>query len=199
MTAVDDRLREPRGARYAGDVRWDRLFEDLAAQAASDEARDLHWEIADRTRRERALIDLHARLLANVGSPLTVRLPGGPLHGILLDVGPDWVLLEVATQRPVLLALAAVRSFVGPGSRAVGPSAVARRFGLGAALRAVSRDRSTVELVDLDGCATTGTVDVVGNDHLDLAEHPVDAPRRQANVVAHHVVPFAAVAFIRRV
>ncbi|MEO7752559.1 MAG: hypothetical protein ABIS35_04040 [Terracoccus sp.] len=179
-------------------MRWDRLFDDLEAQAASDEARDLHWEIADRTRRERALIDLHARLLADVGTALTVRLPGGPIEGILVDVGPDWVLLETPARRPVLIVLAAVRSVVGPGGRAVGPSPVARRFGLGAALRAVSRDRSTVELVDVDGGVTTGTVDVVGGDHLDLAEHPVEVPRRRANVVAHHVVPFAAIAFIRR-
>ncbi len=63
----------------------------------------------------------------------------------------------------------------------------------------MSRDRSTVELVDVDGCPTTGTVDVVGHDHLDLAEHAADAVRRNANVVAHHVVPFTAIAFVRRV
>ena len=39
-------------------MRWDRLFDDLEAQLALDDVRELDAEVADRTRRERALLDV---------------------------------------------------------------------------------------------------------------------------------------------
>lgn len=181
-------------------MRWDRLFDDLAAQLTLDESRELEAEVADRTRRERALLDLHTRLLANVeASPLGLRLPGRVITGRLTDVGPDWALVETAPDRPCLVALAAVRGITGlaPGART--PSVVAKRFGLGAALRAVSRDRAVVELADVDGRAVTGTIDVVGADHLELAEHAPDEMRRAANITGRLLVPFWSLGSVRRI
>lgn len=180
-------------------MRWDRLFDDLEAQLALDDVRELEAEVADRTRRERALLDLHTRLLANVGSShVGLRLPARVVAGCLVDVGPDWALVETAPGRPVLVALAAVRavSGIGPGART--PSVVARRFGLGTALRAVSRDRAVVEVADVDGQAVTGTIDVVGADHLELAEHASDEVRRTANVTGRLLVPFWSLGSVRR-
>jgi hypothetical protein len=180
-------------------MRWDRLFEDLEAQLALEDARELGSEVADRTRRERALLDLHTRLLANVGATnVGIRLPGRLLTGAVVDVGPDWVLLETAPQRPVLVALTAVRSVTGLGPGARTPSVVAKRFALGAALRALSRDRAVVEVADLDGRPATGTIDVVGADHLELAEHSADESRRAANVTGRLLVPFWSLGSVRR-
>ncbi|WP_147063069.1 hypothetical protein [Terrabacter aerolatus] len=180
-------------------MRWDRLFDDLEAQLALDDARELASEVADRTRRERALLDVHTRLLANVGSPrVALRLSGRVVAGRLADVGPDWALVETAPERPVLVALAAVRSVSGiaPGART--PSVVARRFGVGSALRAVSRDRAVVEVADMDGQVATGTIDVVGADHLELAEHAADETRRTANLTGRLLVPFWSLGSVRR-
>ena len=47
-------------------MRWDQLFGDLEGQLAHEQRRDLDLEVADRTRRERALIGLHERLLATL-------------------------------------------------------------------------------------------------------------------------------------
>src|SRR6478609_501672 len=160
-------------------MRWDRLFDDLEAQLALDEVRGFEAEVADRTRRERALLDVHTRLLAHVDAThVGLRLRERMVAGRLVDVGPDWALVETAPGRPVLVALPAVRAVSGLGPGARTPSVVARRFGLGAALRAVSRDRAVVEVVDVDGRPSTGTVDVVGSDHLELAEHAPDETRR---------------------
>ena len=180
-------------------MRWDRLFDDLEAQLALDDVRGLEAEVADRTRRERALLDVHTRLLAHVDAThVGLRLRERVVAGRLVDVGPDWALVETAPGRPVLVALAAVRAVSGLGPGARTPSVVARRFVLGAALRAVSRDRAVVEVVDVDGHPATGTVDVVGSDHLELAEHAPDETRRSANVTGRLLVPFWSLASVRR-
>ncbi|MEP7333338.1 MAG: hypothetical protein ABI692_14755 [Terracoccus sp.] len=187
--------------RVAGEevrVRWDRLFDDLEAQLELEDARELDAEVADRTRRERAQLDLQSRLLANQGAMVQARVRSGVLTGVVADVGPDWLLLELRPEWAVLVALAALRSVTGLTPGAVTPTTVARRFALGAALRAVSRDRATVALTDVDARVTFGTIDVVGADHLEIAEHASDEVRRASNLVARHLVPFAAIESVRR-
>ena len=44
---------------------------------------------------------------------------------------------------------------------------------------------------------TSGTIDAVGADALDLSEHPADLARREENVVARRVVPFTAIVAVR--
>jgi hypothetical protein len=75
--------------------------------------------------------------------------------------------------------------------------ATAKRFGLGYALRGLSRDRSVVSLADISGSVTTGTVDGVGADALDLSEHPADMARRPENIVGRRVIPFTAIVVVR--
>lgn len=179
-------------------MRWDRLFEDLEARLEADAARERSAEVADRTRRERAQVDLQSRLLASVGAhAVGVRLRAATLTGRLVDVGPDWILLEVGAEGSVLVPTAALRSLTGlaPGVRTA--SVVARRFALGAALRAISRDRALVE-IDSGGLRLVGTIDVVAADHLEVAEHARDVPRRSRDVLATHVVPFAGLESVRR-
>ena len=185
-------------------MRWERLFEELDARFDAEASLERDAEIADRTRRERALIPLSSRLLANVGrATISVRLPGaqGPrvIVGAPGDVGPDWLLLVVDTaQQTHLVPLAGVRGITGLGPGAEEASLVGRRFSLGAGLRGISRDRAVVDLVDLDGQVLTGTIDAVGADHVDLAEHAPDEPRRARHVVRTHVIPVAALGSVRR-
>ena len=184
-------------------MRWERLFEELDARFDAEASLERDAEIADRTRRERALIPLSSRLLANVGrATISVRLPGaqGPrvIVGAPGDVGPDWLLLADTAQQTHLVPLAAVRAITGLRPGAQEASLVGRRFTLGAALRGISRDRAVVDLVDLDGQVLTGTIDAVGADHLDLAEHAPDEPRRARHVVRTHVIPIAALGSVRR-
>ena len=63
---------------------------------------------------------------------------------------------------------------------------------LGYALRVLARDRATVALHLAGGGELVGTVDVVGADHLTLAEHPEGVPRRRENVRRLVTVPFTA-------
>lgn len=174
-------------------MRWERLFADLEGQWEADARRDLEAEVADRTRRERASVDLLTRLAGHRGQSIRlVLVTGGVVEGELSDLGADWILLEQSTRGEVLVPLAAVVGLTGLGLRAE-DSTMARRFGLGYALRVLSRDRAAVVLTDLSGQQCTGTIDTVGADALDLAEHRLGEPRRAGNIKGRRTVPFAAI------
>jgi hypothetical protein len=168
-----------------------------AALRDAEERRDRDAEVADRTRRERAEITLLARLAAHRGRPVRLRLRAGlAVEGQVADLGRDWVLVRLdPSPREALVPLGAVTAIGGlaAGSAAAGS---ARRFGLGLALRALSRDRAVVRLTDVDGATRTGTIDSVGADALDLAEHPVEVPRRSADVRGVWTVPLAALVVV---
>jgi hypothetical protein len=181
-------------------MRWDRLFDDLQAQMDADGQRELDLEVSDRTRRERAQVGLHERLIAHRGSGVELRLSAGVLvSGRVADAGSDWLLVHDHGERGSLVPFRAIVAINGLGVRAAaGPeAATAKRFGLGYALRGLSRDRAVVSLTDTGGSVTTGTIDAVGADALDLSEHPVDVARRPENILARRVIPFAAIVVIR--
>lgn len=181
--------------RYIGAVRWDRLFEDLEARVAAQSRLELDAEVAERTRLERARITVGERIAGAVGAGVTLRLRGAAVvRGRVEDSGDGWVLLVEDGGRQLLVPVAAVLGISGLGRAR--DDTRARRFGLGSAVRGVSRDRRAVVVRDVDGGAVHGTIDAVGADAFDVAEHPLDSPRRPENVRGERVIPFAAVAMI---
>ncbi|MDN5716598.1 MAG: hypothetical protein L0G89_05115 [Janibacter sp.] len=176
-------------------MRWDRLFDDLEAQVAAQTRLELDAEVAERTRTERSKITLGERAAGAVGSVLVVRLQGGSVaRGRLDDAGDGWLFLVEDGGRQLLVATAAVLAISGLGRPR--DDSRARRFGIGSAVRGISRDRRAVAVVDVDGGAVHGTIDSVGADALDITEHPLDSPRRTENIRGERVIPFAAVALI---
>jgi hypothetical protein len=188
------------GHDEGGTMRWDRLFDDLHAQMDADGRRERDLEVSDRTRRERAQVGLSERFIAHRGLPLELRLAAGVfVAGTVADAGSDWLLVHEAGDRGCLVPLGAIVAITGVGSRATAGSGsvTAKRFGLGYALRGLSRDRSVVSLTDIGGSVTTGTIDTVGADVLDLSEHPVEVARRTENIVARRAIPFTAIVVVR--
>lgn len=179
-------------------MRWEGLFADLEGQLAAEERRELDDEVAERTRRERALVTVSDRLAAGLGSGVRLALGTGlRVQGELADLGDGWLLLRArASSRELLVPIAAIATVATLGQHAE-QARTARRFGLGYALRALSRDRATVAVSLFDGgAALVGTIDGVGADHLDLAEHPEGVPRRRENVTAVTTVPFRALVLV---
>jgi hypothetical protein len=182
-------------------VRWEALFADLDAQLAAADAAELAAEVSDRSRREAARLRLTDRARPAIGAELSIGLgAAGVATGRLLRAGPDWWLLATTGGGDVLVCTAAVSWVSGLPVLAGDPdavSAVEGKLGLGYALRGIARDRSPVTLLLRDGAALTGTVDRVGADFVDLAEHAPGEARRAGAVRGGRSVPLAALALVR--
>jgi hypothetical protein len=182
-------------------VRWQQLFDDLEAQLEAQEAAEFQAEVSDRTRYEIGRLRLVDRLRPAVGREIEVRCLGaGSVRGRLARVGADWVLLEEEAGRQGLLSCAAVMAVAGLGAVSTTPGSegvVQSRLDLRHAVRGVARDRSQVQAVLLDGSTVAGTVDRVGADFVELAEHPEGEPRRAVAVRRVRTVPVSALALVR--
>jgi len=181
-------------------MRWQQLFADLQAQFEAEGAAEDRAVGASRARAEMGAVDLVRRLRGSVGLPVALRCRGaGAVTGTLIDAGVDWVLLEDEQGRSLLVANAAVRTVAGLGRRTTPEETgvVRARMDLRWALRGLARDRSAVQVVLDDGGLLTGTLDRVGADHVDLAEHPADLPRRAEAVQGVCAVVIAAIAVVR--
>ncbi|SNR74294.1 hypothetical protein [Blastococcus mobilis] len=182
-------------------MRWQQLFEDLQSQFEAEQAAGERAESASRTRTEMGAVHLGQRLGGALGFSLTLGVRGaGPVAGVLVDQGPDWLLLEDGQGREQLVALAAVGTVAGLGRRTTVPEpvdGVRARLDLRRALRGLARDRRVVQVVLDDGGTLTGTLDRVGADFVELAVHPADEFRRNEAVQGVQAVVIRAVAVVR--
>lgn len=183
-------------------MRLDALFEDLESQFEALQETDLYGEVADRIRAEVGRITVLDRLRGAVGTVVRVELGHvQPVQGTLGRVGKDCVLLEADRYDEWLIPVSALTSVhrLGPWAEpAVG--AVAAKLGLAHLLRGIARDRSPVTIfgAGADSHPVTGTIDRVGADFLEIAEHSLDAPRRRGEVYNVRLIPTAALVAVRR-
>lgn len=183
-------------------MRWDALFADLDAQATALEHAERAAEVDERARIEVGALGLLERLRPAVGSDVRLHC-AGPLtvSGVLARVGPGWVLLDEGVGREVLVALAAVQGVSGLSRLSAAPDSmpiVESRLGLGHVLRGIARDRSPVRICRVDGSVLDATIDRVGTDFLEAAVHPAGEPRRRSEVRDVLLIPYAALAAVRR-
>jgi len=191
-------------------VRWDRFFDDLESQLASE------WEA------ERAALDTEAERLRLSRIALRERLSvlveresdsappsfevadGTVLVADVSGVGADWVALEDARSGALVVPIASIAAIGMPHAdilRSARPAArrsvLADRMTFGFVIRDLVRRRVSVSVHLTQGRMLAGTIDRAGADHLDIALHEPGTPRRASEVSGHRVVPFGAVAWIR--
>ena len=183
-------------------MRWQQLFADLQAQFEAAEDAEARAEWASRARAEMGAVRLAERLAGSIGNDVVLSCRGaGRVAGVLADVGADWLLVDDGRGRDQLVSTEALRAVSGLGRRATpaveDDAPVRVRLDLRRALRGLARDRSAVQVVLDEGAVLTGTIDRVGADHVDLAEHAADEPRRAGAVRQVHAVVIDAVAVVR--
>ena len=181
--------------------RFRRLFADLEARAEAETAWDDEARTDEMARSAVGSVALTDRLRVAPG-PVTVVVRGaGTVRGRVQDVGADVVELVGQDQATWAVALGAVLWVDGLDARAADPLQIGTadaRLGLGALLRRWVRDRLPVTVYLVEGGTLTGTPDRAAADHLDLAEHDPDEPRRAQAVRRVVAVPYPAIAAVRR-
>jgi hypothetical protein len=193
---------------YSREVRWDRFFDDLEDQLASEweaERAALDTE-AERLRLSR--LEFRARLAALGAEQSTSAswelCDGTTVSAAVAGVGADWVgldgrggillvpfsaILGVRMTQPDLLRTARASSG--------GAGGLTQRMTFGFVIRDLVRRRAAVSVHLAAGRRMTGTVDRAGADHLDLALHEPGTARRSDDVKGYRLVPFSAIAWVR--
>jgi len=201
--------RTPRGGvRPLGtfaDVRFDDLFDDLESQLEAElgaERRDLE---AEEERFRIGRLELRDRIAA-APRQLDLTLRGGDrLRLRRMALGRDWlngIVLEGApAETGALVPLHAIASIgvdadaAAASLRAAPAGDLQARLSFAFALRDLARRRVSVILEGAMPAA--GTIDRVGRDHLDLAEHEPGAPPRLGTVRSWRIVPFSSFDWVR--
>lgn len=196
-------------------MRWDRLFEDLEGQLASEWEAERAALDAESERLRISRLDLRSRLraLCTAEAQAVLTLSGRPRASVhLLALGADWIaaselpadgaravqsiriiplhaLLGIGVDHGMLLASAEDRGEPATDLR--------ERMTLGFVLRGLARRRAPVRIRTVEGEELHGTIDRAGADHLDLALHEAGQVRLAGSVSGFRIVPFEAVAEVQ--
>ena len=177
-------------------ARFDDLLAGIVAEADAADAAALDADIAEVERAVRAESRLLDRLRAQRMASIEI-VGGGQVSGLVAAVGRDVVVIAADDGDWAIPAwgMAAVIELSGGAREALSPS---ERLGLASVVRAWARQRSVVRVLRVGAGPLDGTIDAVGADHLDLAEHDPGEPRRAEAVRRQVSIPLGAVAALRR-
>lgn len=199
-------------------MRWDDLFADLEGQLEAELTASERDEQVEQERLRLGRLSLRDRITGIADGPephraVRVVLTTGDVMLVRArTVGRDWVagdLAELADPgrtaggAQVVLPLAGIAALVPTAAQlqpslrspAAGSEALTDRLGLAFVLRDLARRRRTVEVRTTSG-VLTGTFDRVGRDHVDLAVHPADAPRRSGAVQQLRLLPLTHIVVV---
>jgi hypothetical protein len=175
-----------------------RAFEELEAEFEAGLRREAEQEAAAAIRAQAGEIPLWEQLARRSGTEAVVRAGSRLLRGTLLTVYPDFLVLQQPDGGQHLIRFQAATVALPPSPPALqpAPDAAARRFRFALAMRELARRREPVRVELADGNTVDGTIETVGSDHLELAEHQAGEARRETAVRARRFAAFAAIAFV---
>ena len=193
-------------------MRWDNLFDDLESQLEQElgaEEIDLMAE-EERLRLGRLGLRDRLRAMSTAGEPVRLILSDGTRVAIDVGaIGRDWIAGEFCGDGhrfvSCVIPIAAITGCLAtPAQAAVsvggdvesGVGSLSARLGLQFVLRDLCRRRSAVN-VRTSHDLLHGTIDRVGRDHFDLAEHEPGVARRERAVRSLRLIPVAEVVHVR--
>ncbi|MGO1545364.1 MAG: hypothetical protein ACTHXA_13610 [Gulosibacter sp.] len=195
-------------------MRWNELFDDLASQFDAGLEEERRRAAIDEERLRVTRLTLRDRLAALDRAIAPHEKIGLQLHtGERVEIRPaefgaDWFgadlvgaernfgacIVPLAGIGAVTLSREQITRSLEPLPER--PGSVTGRLGISIPLRDLARRRSRCELTTVLG-TVYGTIDRVGRDHIDLAVHDVDTPRRERHVATYRLIPLADVTLIR--
>jgi hypothetical protein len=196
-------------------MRWDNLFDDLEGQLEQElDSEDIDL-LAEEERLRLGRLGLRERLrammrVATADQPMRLILSDGSRIAIGMGaIGRDWIAGELsddAVRSPsCVIPIAAIAGCLPTPVQSTasiaetgepGLQSLAARLGLAFVLRDLCRRRAPVQ-VRTSRDLLHGTIDRVGRDHLDLAEHEPGVPRRERSVRALRLLPVAEIVLLR--
>jgi hypothetical protein len=203
-------------------MRWDRLFDDLEGQLEHELSAEELDQHAEEERLRLGRLSLRDRFLAvhehaGRGAEYSIAVQlrtGEPLTLHPSSFGRDWFAADIvdgtvrrgthavqcivplAAVGALLLTRDQVEASLTPLASDSGPGSLSARLTLPFVLRDLCRRRAGVDLRTPTG-DVHGTIDRVGRDHLDLAVHEADRPRRESSVQQYRVVPLDQLLLVR--
>jgi hypothetical protein len=175
-----------------------RLFEELEAEFEASLRREAEQHTVAALRAQASETLLWEALARRVGTYVKVQCGSRWLRGTLVASYPDFfVLRDGIGGAQHLVRLGPAVSVIFPtGHHELGLVPAPPRYRFVLALRELARRREPVRVEMADGNETTGTIEVVGNDHVEIAEHELGEPRRQAALTGKRFLALAAIAVV---
>jgi hypothetical protein len=173
-----------------------RVFDELEAEFDAGLRREAEQEAVAAVRAELGATVLWEQLARRIGSE-TVALAGGRrFRGTTVASYPEFLVLRAADGTEHLVRYGPAVSVAlppEPTSLRPTPATAARRYQFALALRELARRREPVRIELVDATTVDGTIEAVGSDYLEIAEHDPGEARRRAAVRSRRFVGFAAV------
>ncbi len=197
-------------------MRWDDLFDDLESQLEQELGAEEGDLLAEEERLRLGRLTMRDRMIAMTrpddgpSAPLRLALRDGSAVTVAVgSIGRDWLVGELigARRGSCIVPLSAIASLLPTPEQlarsvtavpAVEPAvSLSARLGLPFVLRDLCRRRAAVDLSTGSGERLHGTIDRVGRDNFDVAEHEPGVPRRAASVARIRIVPLGELLLVR--
>ncbi len=174
------------------------VFDELEAQFEAGLRREAEQETVAALRAQVGATPLWEQLARRTGVKGVVRVGARLVRGTVTASYPDFFVLQGGdgAQHLVRSEATSIALPPDPTSPQPAPNATARRYTLSLALRELARRREPVLLELIDGNTVAGTIEAVGSDYVEIAEHDIGEARRETAVKARRLTAFAAVALV---
>jgi hypothetical protein len=173
-----------------------RVFDELEAEFEAGLRREAEQESLAAVRAEVGATVLWEQLARRIGTEAAVFAGTRAFRGSVVASYPEFLVLRATDGTEHLIRYGPAGSVALPAEPPTlrpAPVAAARRYQLALALRELARRREPVRVELVDGTSCDGTIESVGSDYLEVAEHDLGEARRRAAVRARRFVGFPAV------
>ncbi len=173
-----------------------RMFDELEAEFEAGLRQEAEQETVAAVRAELGSTVLWEQLARRVGSDVIAFAGARVFRGSAVASYPEFLVVRAADGAEHLIRHGPAVSIALPAEPPPlrpAPGPAVRRYQLSLALRELARRREPIRIDLVDGATLDGTIEVVGSDYLEVAEHDPGEARRRAAVRARRFVGFAAV------